>query len=228
MKAPWKKPKRWPYITKGGQKRWHLGYRDYDGVVRSRAFMTQRAANDWGRAYVEAERHSRLREFLLGSDTPEAGSDDTPLGELVLDWLARDGHPDNPGGLAPQTYHSYRSVASRHIFGNPTRNAKGEVLDPGPAYGIAHLPAAEFATTLRLRPWLRAMRAADVGHHVEKRAWAVLSAALSWGVEQDDYQLEANGCALMQRKRAQRRASRRGGTGRAPATAAVGASDGQT
>jgi integrase len=81
------------------------------------------------------------------------------------------------------------------------------------SYGIAHLPVAEFATTVHLRPWLRAMRAAGTGPQVEKRAWAVLSAALSWGVEQDDYTLEANGCSLMQRGRAQRRASRRGGTG---------------
>lgn len=217
MKTPWKKPGRWPLLTKGGQKRWHLGYRDHEGVVRSRAFATQQDATAWKKAYVEAERHSRLREFLLGTDAPELRSDDTPLREVVLDWIARDAHPENLGGLAPQTYHSYRSIASRHIFGNPTRNSKGQVVAAGVSYGIGHLPVAEFSMTVHLKVWLRAMRAAGVGPQLELRAWAVLSAALSWAVEEPEYPIEVNGCALMQRKRAQRRASRRAGTGAEPA-----------
>jgi hypothetical protein len=124
MKVPWKKSNGWPYVTKSGQKRWHLGYRDHEGIVRSRAFRVHRDATIWIKAYRQAERHSRLREFLLGTDAPEVRPDDTSLGELILGWLAHDGHPNNPGGLAPQTYNSYRSVASRHIFANPLATQK--------------------------------------------------------------------------------------------------------
>src|SRR5579885_2273185 len=121
---PWKKKGGWPYIgrpDKHGRHRksYQLGYRDHTGRVRSRSFPTQRDAEDWIKAYVKAERQNRLREFLLGSDAPEVLPDDTPLAELIADYLATDAHPESEGGLAWQTYNSYLSTASRHILGHP-------------------------------------------------------------------------------------------------------------
>lgn len=101
-----------------------------------RAFKTKSAAEKWSREYVDAERRSRLREFLLGSDAPEVLPDATPVAELFLEWLASDAHPDSVGGLARSTWDGYRSLASRHIIGNPIeRRVKktAEILEVQPA-----------------------------------------------------------------------------------------------
>ena len=118
MREPWKKQGGWPYEGRRG-KTWQLGYRDHEGRVRSKSFKTKTAAETWSREYVDAKRRNRLREFLLGSDAPEVLPDATPVAELILDWLASDAHPDSVGGLARSTWDSYRSLASRHILGNP-------------------------------------------------------------------------------------------------------------
>jgi hypothetical protein len=118
MREPWKKHGGWPYEGRRG-KTWQLGYRDHEGRVRSKSFKTKSAAERWSREYVDAERRNRLREFLLGCDAPEVQPDSTPISELILDWLASDAHPDSTGGLARNSWDTYRSIASRHIIGNP-------------------------------------------------------------------------------------------------------------
>src|SRR5579859_7506399 len=110
MREPWKKHGCWPYEGRRG-KTWQLGYRDHEGRVRTKSFKTKIAAETWSREYVDAERRNRLREFLLGSDAPEVQPDATPLGEIILEWLASDAHPDSIGGLARSTWDSYRSLA---------------------------------------------------------------------------------------------------------------------
>ena len=224
MREPWKKHGGWPYEGRRG-KTWQIGYRDHEGRVRSKSFKTRAAAEGWSREYTDAERRNRLREFLLGSDAAEVLPDATPVGELILDWLASDAHPDSVGGLARSTWDSYRSLASRHIIGNPIeRHMKktGEIIEVEPAikplgqkggYAIGHLPAVDFATADILKRWVQAMRKAGVGPSVEARAWKVLSSALSWAVEDDSWPLSTNGCLTMQRRRGMRRASRRAGTG---------------
>jgi integrase len=226
LRQPWKKHGRWPHEGRRG-KTWQLGYRDHEHRVRSKSFKTKTAAETWAREYVAAERRNRLREFLLGSDAPEILPDTTPVGELILDWLATDAHPDSVGGLARSTWNSYRSIASRHIIGNPVeRHMKktGEIVEIEPAikpleqrggYAIGHLPAVDFATPDILKRWVQAMRSAGVSPSVEARTWKVLSSALSWAVEDDSWPLLTNGRLTMQRRRGMRRASRRAGTGAA-------------
>jgi integrase len=224
MREPWKKHGRWPHEGRHGRT-WQLGYRDHEGRVRSKSFRTKTAAETWGREYVAAERRNRLREFLLGSDAPELLPDITPVGELMLEWLATDAHPDSVGGLARSTWNSYRSLASRHIIGNPVERLMkrtGEIVEVEPAvpplgqkggYAIGQIPAVDFANANVLKRWVKAMRKAGVSPSVEAKAWRVLSSALSWAVEDDSWPLLTNGCLTMQRRRGMRRASRRAGTG---------------
>lgn len=224
MREPWRKNGRWPYEGRKG-KTWQLGYRDADGVVRSKSFKTRTAAESWHREYVDADIHNRLRAFLLGSDAPELRPDTTPIAELIVDWLATDAHPDSAGGLARQTWDTYRSVTSRHIIGNPIQVLKkktGEATETQAAieplgrdggYAIGNLPAVDFQSADILKRWVKAMRAAGVGRTTEAKAWTVISSALSWAVEEDAWPLSINGCLTMQRRRGMRRASRRAGTG---------------
>jgi integrase len=226
MREPWKKHGRWPYEGRRG-KTWQLGYRDHEGRVRSKSFNSKTAADTWSREYTDAERRNRLREFLLGSDAPEVQPDTTPIGELILEWLATDAHPESTGGLAHSSWDTYRSVASRHIMGNPIERVMkrtGEVVQVEGAveplgqkggYAVGHLPVVDFASAEILKRWLQGMRAAGVSRSTETKAWTVMSSALSWAVEDDAWPLSTNGCLTMQRRRGMRRASRRGGTGAA-------------
>ena len=161
----------------------------------SKSFRTRPAALIWAREYIEAERHNRLRAFLLGSDAPEVQPDTTPIAELILDWLATDAHPDSIGGLARQSWDTYRSIASRHIIGNPIERVlkkTGEVVEVKPpikplgqpgGYAIGHLPAVELESADILKKWVQGMRAAGVSRETEAKAWTVISAALSWAVK---------------------------------------------
>ena len=226
MKEPWKKHGRWPHEGRRGRT-WQLGYRDHERRVRSKSFTTKTAAERWARDYIEAERRNCLGEFLLGSDAPEVQPDTTPVGELILDWLATDAHPNSVGGLARQSWDTYRSVASRHVIGNPIEHVlkrTGEIVEVEPAikplghrggYAIGHLPAVDFESADTLKRWVQGMRAAGVSGATESKAWTVISAALSWAVENDSWPLTVNGCLTMQRRRGMRRASRRPGTGAA-------------
>jgi Protein kinase domain len=80
-------------------------------------------------------------------------------------------------------------------------------------YAIGRIPAVQFETADVLKRWVQAMRKAGVSATTEARAWKVLSSALSWAVEDDNWPLSTNGCLTMQRRRGMRRASRRAGTG---------------
>jgi integrase len=224
MREPWKRQGAWPYEGARG-KSWQLGYRDHLNRQHSKSFRTKATAEKWWREYAEAARYNRLREFLLGSDAPEVQPDATPVGELILEWLTTDAHPDSPGGLAPSTWNSYRSLASRHIIGNPIlrlMKKTGETVEVEPAikplgekggYAIGHLPVIDFQGADTLKRWVKEMRNAGVGPATEAKAWRVFSSALSWAVEEDGWPVSMNGCLSMQRRRGMRRASRRAGTG---------------
>jgi integrase len=226
MQEPWKKSGGWPYEGPRG-KSWQLGYRDHEGRVRAKSFKTKSDAGVWSKGYIKADRQGRLREFLFGPGAAALKEDTTPVAELILDWLATDAHPDSPGGLARSTWDSYRSVASRHVIGNPVeRELKktGEIVEVEPAikplgqqggYAIGRIPAVQFETGDVLKRWVQAMRKAGVSATTEARAWKVLSSALSWAVEDEKWPLSTNGCLTMQRRRGMRRASRRAGTGAA-------------
>jgi integrase len=82
-------------------------------------------------------------------------------------------------------------------------------------YAIGHLPAVQFETADILKRWVKAMRKAGASTSTEARAWKVLSSALSWAAEDDNWLVSTNGCMTMQRRRGMRRASRRAGTGAA-------------
>jgi integrase len=202
MKRPWNKK---PRCTAAGEPRYIIGFRDHNGVERSRSFTTMRGRDRWVTRYEEAERENRLGEFLEGADP---SPHELSIEGLLVSWFAHDADPALPGGLAEATFHSFRSVASRHILG-VIRDRKGKPVGRTP-YAIGGMPAKEFENPGPIRRWLDGMRAAGVGDATEKPAWAVLSSALSWAVERDDFPLEANGCKRLDRRRTQRRSSRRG------------------
>lgn len=230
MKAPWPRTGGWPYQGKRGRS-WQLGYRDANGKAHARSFQTRELALDWKRGYIEAERHGALAAFIAAGKRRPVADAQVALGEMLLDWLSSDAHPSSPGGLAPATWASYRSVISRHILGNPVMRllkrtgeqvqvrpaiAPLDVEDPTRGYAIGRLPLAAFADARTLKAWVAGMRAADVGEATEARAFKVLSAALSWAVESSFWPIDANGATLMQRRRGMRRASRRPGSGAKP------------
>jgi integrase len=208
MKRPWNKPTR---RTAAGEARYIIGFRDHNGKERSKSFTSAAKRDRWVGRYEEAEREKRLGTFLEGVDpSPQ----ELTLAGLLVSWFALDADPALPGGLAESTFHSFRSVASRHLLG-VIRDAHGESVAQAP-YAIGEAPAKNFESPGPIRRWLDGMRAAGVSEATERRAWSVLSSALSWAVERDDFPLEANGCKLLDRRRTQRRSSRRpnGGSGR--------------
>ncbi len=208
MKRPWNKP---PRQTAAGEPRYIIGFRDHKGKERSKSFTSTQARDKWVTRYEEAEREKRLGTFLDGVDP---SPHELTLEGLLVSWFALDADPDLPGGLAESTFHSFRSVASRHILG-VIRDGHGKPVGRAP-YAIGKTPAKEFEYPGPIRRWLDGMRAEGVSEATEKRAWSVLSSALSWAVERDDYPVEANGCKRLDRRRTQRRSSRRrtGGSGR--------------
>ena len=225
MREPWKKHGGWPYEGRRG-KTWQLGYRDHEGRVRSKSFKTKTARKSGPRDYVDAERRNRLREFLLGSDAPEVQPDTTPVGELILDWLATDAHPDSPGGLARSTLGQlpldrltpHHRQPGRATHEEDRRDRRGRAGDQAarPEGRLRHRPPTCSSTS---RPQTsssdgcRRCATAGVSRSTEAKAWKVISSALSWAVEDDSWPLSTNGCLTMQRRRGMRRASRRAGTG---------------
>ncbi len=208
MKRPWTRK---PYQIRSGAWRYELGFRDHRGITRTRAFTSERQRDRWIERYEDAERENRLKPFLEGVD-PAPGT--LTVEELLIAWFAHDADPALPGGLARATFDSFRSVARRHILGI-IRDKHGKPVGRAP-YAIGAIPATELEGAGPIRRWLDGMRAASVGGATEKRAWAVLSSALSWAVERDDYPLQVNGCRLIDRRRTRRRSSRRGGTAALP------------
>src|SRR5258708_4068714 len=121
MKRPWnKRPRR----TAAGEPRYIIGFRDHNGVERSRSFTATRGRDRWVTRYEEAERQNRLGEFFEGADP---SPHEVSIEGLLVSWFAHDADPALPGGLAEATFHSFRSIASRHILGviRQERQARG-------------------------------------------------------------------------------------------------------
>jgi integrase len=202
MKRPWNRK---PTKTSTGESRYTVGFRDHEGAERTRTFTSEKQRDKWADRYEEAERENRLKEFLLGPDPDRSA---LIVEDLLVDWFAYDADPALPGGLAASTFDRHRQAASRHILGN-LRDNKGNIVGHAP-YGIGAVPVTELETAGRIRRWLDGMRAESVTEPNVTRTWSVLSSALSWAVERDDYPIQANGCKLINRNRTRRRSSRSG------------------
>lgn len=221
MAKPWKR-RPWPRTNSNGSRSYILGYRDHLGKTRSKSFPSAGEAASWLRDYVRAERRNLLRDFLLGSDVNAiTNAPEIPLREVVLDWLANDADPDVEEGLARATFDTYRSTARKHILGDPVYNRSGRLMRGRTPYAIGDLPASNFAEAKAVVHWLNAMKRAGVGESVRRMALAVLSAALSWAIESEDYGIAANGCRGLVRDRKRRRSSYRAGTGAKPARSSI-------
>ena len=162
----------------------------------------QDRGGDWAKEYVEAERRNRLREFLLGSDAPEVLPDTTPIGELILEWLATDAHPDSVGGLARSTlgqlpldrltpHHRQPHRATHEEDGRDRRGRAGHQA-ARPEGRLRDRPPASSSTSgppTSSSAGCKACAAAGVSRSTEAKAWTVISSALSWAVEDDSWPL---------------------------------------
>jgi len=217
MARPWKK--RWPYISKSGRKTYWLGFRDHDGVERTKSFASTKAAKEWADLYVSSERRGieTLRRFLLDLDAKDANcsTDDMTIGEVVQLYFAFNA-PDTPDGLSTSTFHTYRYSAKRHLLGHPGVD-RGREVPPAPyAVRFAAEPAAKFNEPAAPRAWREGMKHAGVGSSARVHAWRVLSAVLSWAAGSDQVpSIESNGCLFANEKIGNRRKSTRSANGRA-------------
>ena len=213
---PWKK--RWPYVAKSGQRSYQVGFRDHDGIERTKSFPAAKLAGEWMAAYVSTERlgpHS-LRRFLLDLDAKEASGDTggQSIGEVIQLYFAFNG-PSAADGLAASTFRAYRHSASRHLLGLPGM-CRGKNNAPADyAVRFATRPAADFNEPAAPRALREAMRHALVGPSARAHAWRVLSAVLSWAANSELVpEIETNGCLLANEKIGNRRKSMRGRNGR--------------
>jgi hypothetical protein len=224
MARPWRKRSGWPYVTKNGRKSYTLGFYDHDKRERSRTFPTIRHADAWAYDYVTAERRGKdsLRRFLLDLDAKEANEIEArTIGEVIELYFELDAHPRLQGGLAPRSYQQYRGAADRHILGKATRTPKGKLNPPlRHALDVASVPAVRFNEPQAPRAWREQMRQANIAPSIRRRAWMVMSAALSWAARSQAIpEVQTNGCLLANERTVNRRRSaRRDGTGYAPAT----------
>lgn len=178
------------YQTKQGR-RYKTHYRDEHGVKRTRGgFLRAGDANRWGGLLERARSLGLARAFLdLGDDWGhlldvdsneelrsrlEHKATDT-LHAFMLDYFRLDAPQ-----LAASTFTNYLGVYNRHI-----RAREGNT------------PLHEFEQSAPVTRLLGALTAAGVGRPTRDLAKAVLSAALSWGVENG--RLSANGAQLMRR-----------------------------
>jgi|CZKG01.1.fsa_nt_gi hypothetical protein len=221
MARPWRKRSVWPYVAKNGRKSYTVGFYDHDKRERSRAFPTVEHADAWMHDYVTAERRGRdsLRRFLLDLDAKEANDAEArTIAEVIELYFELDAHPRLQGGLAPKTFKAYRSAADRHILANTT-GAGGRMASPPHALDVAAVPAVRFNEPQTPRAWREAMRHAEVALSARRRAWVVMSAALTWAARSDAIpEIQTNGCLLANERTTNRRRSARWeGTGYAPA-----------
>ena len=224
MARPWRKRSVWPYVCKNGRKSYTLGFYDHDKRERSRSFPTVEHADAWMYDYVTAERKGMdsLRRFLLDLDAKEANEAETrTIGDVIELYFEQDAHPRNQGGLAPKSFEQYRWAADRHILGKASRSAAGAWRAPLlHALDVATVPALRFNEPRAPRAWREQMRQAGVAPSIRRRAWVVMSAALSWAARSQAVpEIQTNGCLLAnERTTSRRRSARRDGTGYAPAT----------
>lgn len=219
MAKPWRK--KWPHVGKSGRKSYQLGFRDHDGIVRSKAFPSAKTATAWAEDYVTAERRGRdsLRRFLLDLDAREANgeADAQTIGRVIQLYFAFNA-PDTADGLATSTFRTYRHSANRHLLGLPGLE-KGKPTPPAEyAVRFAAEPASRFNDPAAPRALREAMRHAMVGPSARAHAWRVLSAVLSWAAASELVpEIDRNGCLLAGEKLTNRRKSMRNGNGRAGA-----------
>ncbi len=222
MTRPWKK--QWPRIGASGKKSYVLGYYDHERVERSKTFGSVGGvggAREWMSDYAAAERRGpdSLRRFLEDLDAQEANvvQDGRTLGQVVLLYFALDADPELDGGLAPQTFAGYQTVANCHILGGVMHNHKHEPIGRAKyATRLAALPAVGFNEPHAPRQWRAEMLAAGKTQPTCKEAWKVLSAALSWAAASHHVpEIATNGCLLANERTTNRRRSvRAAGSGR--------------
>ena len=216
MARPWKK--KWPYLARGGQKSYQVGFRDHDGIERTKSFPAAKLANEWIAVYVSAERRGpdTLRRFLLDLDAKEANSEATgrTIGEVIQLYFAFNA-PETADGLAHSTFRTYRHSANRHLLGIAGME-KGRPLPPAEhAVRFATQPAAQFNEPAAPRALREGMKHAKVGSSARAHAWRVLSAVLSWAANSELVpEIESNGCLFANEKVGNRRKSMRSGRGR--------------
>jgi hypothetical protein len=199
MARPWRKRSVWPYVAKDGRKSYTVGFYDHDKRERSRAFPSVEHADAWMHDYVTAERRGRdsLRRFLLDLDAKEANDAEArTIAEVIELYFELDAHPRLQGGLAPMTFKAYRSAADCHILAKTTV-AGNRVAPPPHSLDVAAVPAVRFNEPQTPRAWREAMRHAEVALSTRRRAWVVMSAALTWAARSDAIpEIQTNGCLL--------------------------------
>lgn len=212
MAKPWRK--RWPYVAKSGRRSYQLGYRDHDGVERTKSFPSVKLANVWAEGYVSAERRGNdsLRRFLLDLDAKEANAhlDERTIGSVIQLYFAFNA-PETADGLATSTFHTYKHSANRHLLGLPGED-KGKPTAPADyAVRFAGTPASQLNEPAAPRALREAMRHAQIGPSARAHAWRVLSAVLSWAAGSELVpEIQCNGCLLANEKTTSRRKSTRG------------------
>jgi integrase len=216
MARPWKK--KWPYVAKSGRKSYVVGFRDDEGVERTKSFPAAKMANAWTEEFVWAERRGldSLRRFLLDLDAKEANSSATgqSIGEVIRLYFAFNA-PETADGLAQTTFRSYRHSANRHLLG-VAGMSRGKPLAPAEhAVHFAARPAAAFNEPAAPRALREAMKQAEVGPSARAHAWRVLSAVLSWAANSELVpEIQSNGCLFANEKVGNRRKSMRNRGGR--------------
>ncbi len=165
------------YETKQGR-RWRIGYRDEQGVERTRGgFLRQSHASDWYRRLEQARSQGRLKQFLdedAGLPTEQVET----LHDFMVDWFRLDAAPE----LATATAMTYLHVYNKHVR---------------PLAG--HRPLEHFELPAPVSEVLALMAAAGVGQATRDNARKVLSSAFGWGVELG--RMRANGARSIRRNR---------------------------
>ena len=165
------------YDTRHGR-RWRVGYRDEQGVERTRGgFLRQGHASNWYSRLEQARSQGRLREFL-DEDAGLLVVDVETLHNFMVDWFRLDAAPE----LATATAITYLHVYNKHVR---------------PLAG--HRPLEQFELPGPVSEVLGQMAAAGVGQATRDNARKVLSSAFGWGVEMG--RMRANGARSVRRNR---------------------------
>jgi hypothetical protein len=181
-----------PYDTKHGR-RWRIGYRDEQGVERTRGgFLRRSHASDWYRQLEDARSQGRLKQFL-DEDAGLPAEQVETLHEFMVDWFQLDAGPE----LATATAVKYLGVYNKHL--RPR---------------VGGLPLEAFELPGPVTKVLGEMASAGVGKATRDEARKVLSSAFGWGVETG--RLRANGARSLRRNR--RRSKRLSATDVVPAS----------
>lgn len=182
-----------PYRTKDGSRRYAAGFKDENGVERTRGgFTSRKLAQAWADKVDEATQQGpdELKAFL---DRSIRGIVDHELTmqQLYALWYANDADPAREHGLAPSTWDSYRTHWKAYA-----------------ASRIGQVPAEDFSRPGPCSQLLKSLEDEGAGRATVTRVRAVLSSMLSWGVEHEH--VSANGFSLIQRRRRRSNRGRQG------------------